>query len=55
MTKQALNSIELFKGNSPSTIEKALSIQNKSVVEELKAHFGAANLKELSVRLSMGR
>lgn len=53
MSQQALNSIELYKGNNPSTIEKALSFQKKSVVDELKAHFGASDNRELAIRLSM--
>ena len=39
MTQQAINSIELYKGNNPGTIEKALKFQKSSVVEELKEHF----------------
>ena len=53
MTQQALNSIELYKGNSPSTIEKALSFQKKSVVDELKAYFSAKDNKELAIKLSI--
>ena len=55
MTQQALNSLELYKGNDPSTIEMALNMQKKSVVDELKAHFGVSDNQELAVRLSIGR
>jgi len=53
MTSQALNSIELYRGNDPRTIERALSIQRKSVVDELMKHYNASNLSELAVRLSI--
>ena len=53
MSQQALNSIQLYRGNNPSTIEKALSFQKKSVVDELKAHFGVSTNRELAIRLSM--
>jgi hypothetical protein len=55
MTQQALNSLALYKGNDPSTIEKALAIQKPSVVSELKEHFGADSNHELAIRLSIGR
>ena len=54
MTQQALNSINLYKGNNPSTIERALAFQKKSIVEELKAHFGARDTQELAIKLSIG-
>lgn len=54
MTQQALNSLELYKGNDPSTIERALAIQRSSVVNELKEHFGVTSNNELALRLSMG-
>ena len=54
MTQQALNSLELYKGNNPGTIEMALSMQKKSVVDELRAHFGASDNRELAIRLSIG-
>ena len=54
MTQQAINSIGLYKGNSPSTIKQALSFQKKSVVEELKNHFHANDLTELAIKLSIG-
>jgi len=52
MTQQAINSINLYKGNNPSTIEQTLSFQKKSVVEELKEHFGASSNHELAIKLS---
>ena len=53
MTQQAINSIELYKGNNPGTIEKALKFQKSSVVEELKEHFHAEDLRDLAIRLSL--
>lgn len=53
MSQQAINSIELYRGGNPSTIEQLLRIQHSSVVDELKQHFGASNLKELSIKLSL--
>lgn len=55
MTQQAINSIELYRGNNPATIQMALRMQRSSVVDELKAHFGASSLGELAIRLSMAR
>lgn len=54
MTQQALNSLELYKDNNPSTIERALAIQKSSVVSELKEHFGVSNIHELALKLSTG-
>ena len=54
MTQQAINSLALYKGNNPSTIEKGLSIQKASVVRELKEHFGVSDIHELAVRLAIG-
>jgi len=54
MTQQAINSLALYKGNNPSTIEKALSFQKSSVVGELKEHFGVSDIHELAVRLAIG-
>ena len=53
MTPQATNSINLYKGGNPSTIEKLLAMQKSSVVNELKEHFGASDNHELAVKLSM--
>ena len=55
MTQQAINSLELYKGNDPSIIERALLIQKGSVVNELKEHFGVDSNHELAIRLSVGR
>ena len=54
MTQQAINSIQLYKGNNPGTIEKALKMQKKSIVDELKQHFNASNLSDLAIKLSIG-
>ena len=54
MTQQAINSIGLYKGNNPATIEMALRMQRSSVVNELMEHFGATSTRELAVRLSIG-
>ena len=54
MTQKAINSLALYKGGNPSSIEQLLRIQDKRVVEELKQHFKVTNLKELAIRLSIG-
>ena len=54
MTKQAQNSLTLYKGQNPSTIRQALSFQNSSIVNELKEYFNAKDLDELSIKLSIG-
>ena len=54
MSQQAKNSLTLYKGGNPATIKQLLRMQSSSVVNELKAHFGAKDLDELAVRLSMG-
>ena len=54
MTDKARNSIDLYRGNNPSTIETALRMQHRRVVEELKEHFCASDIKELAVKLSIG-
>lgn len=53
MTAQAQNSIKLYKGGNPSTIEQLLRIQKNSVVQELKEHFHASTIEELAVKLSI--
>ncbi len=54
MTKQAQNSLNLYRGQNPATIKQALRIQRSSVVEELKEHFNAKDIDELAVKLSIG-
>lgn len=54
MTQQAQNSIALYKGGNPSTIEQLLRIQKNSVVQELKEHFNAPTIEELALKLSIG-
>lgn len=54
MTERARNSMELYRGGNPSTIEQLLRMQNVSVVNELKEHFRVNNLSDLAVRLSLG-
>ncbi len=46
--------MELYKGGNPSTIRQLLSMQSKSVVNELKEHFGLNDLDALAMRLSIG-
>ena len=53
MTKQAQNSINLYKGQNPSTIKQALSFQKNSVVEELKTYFNAKDINDLAIKLSI--
>ena len=54
MTQQAENSLSLYKGGNPSTIEQLLRMQSSTVVNELKEHFGATDLHTLAERLSLG-
>lgn len=54
MTPQAKNSLNLYRGQAISSIKQALSIQKKSVVEELKQYFNTSNIDDLAVRLSIG-
>ena len=54
MSKQAENSLTLYKGGNPSTIEQLLKMQSPSVVNELKEHFNTTSLSELAVKLSRG-
>ena len=53
MTTQAQNSINLYAGENPATIKKALKMQKKSVVSELMKHCNAKDIDELAIKLSM--
>lgn len=53
MTPQAQNSLNLYRGGNPATIEQLLKMQKSSVVEELKEYFKATDLKELAIKLSI--
>ena len=53
MTQQAINSLSLYRGGNPSSIEQLLRIQKSSVVEELKEHFNASDLHDLAIKLSL--
>ncbi len=53
MTQQAKNSINLYKGGDPVKIEMLLHFQSNDVVNELKGHFHASDLKELAIKLSL--
>jgi len=53
MTVQAQNSIALYRGNNPATIQQLLRMQGSSVVDELMQHFGAKDIPELALALSM--
>ena len=55
MSEQAKNSLDLYRGGNPATIENLLRFQKKNVVDELKAHFGTNNLHELAIRCSIGK
>lgn len=55
MTKQAQNSMKLYKGQNPDTINQLLQFQNKAVVKELIDFFKASDLRELSIKLSLGK
>lgn len=53
MTPQAENSLKLYKGGNPATIEALLRMQKTSVVNELKEHFNASDNHDLAIKLSM--
>lgn len=53
MTPQAENSLKLYKGGNPATIETLLGMQKASVVNELREHFNASSNHELAIKLSM--
>ena len=52
MTTQAENSIQLYKGGNPVTIEQLLKFQKQNVVNELKEHFKVKSISELAQKLS---
>ena len=52
MTTQAENSLQLYTGGNPATIEQLLRFQKPSIVNELKAHFGVTSISELVLKLS---
>lgn len=53
MTSQALNSINLYRGNDSEKIKMLLRIQRSSVVDELKSHFNASSIDDLAFKLSI--
>lgn len=53
LSKQAINSMELYRGQNPAKIEMLLRIQYSSVVKELMEHFHAKDIKDLAIRLSL--
>lgn len=52
MTQQAQNSLNLYRGGNPSTIQQLMQIQKQSIVNELMQHFGASSLSDLALKLS---
>ncbi len=54
MTTKAQNSLALYRGGNPTTIEQLLQFQDKGVVNELMQHFKACDLRELALKLSIG-
>lgn len=52
LSKQAENSISLYRGQNPSTIKQLLVFQNKNVVDELLKFFNCTEISTLSVKLS---
>lgn len=54
MTQQAKNCIDLFRGNDPATIKRALKMQRQSIVNELKDHYKANDIDDLAYRLAIG-
>lgn len=53
MSQQAINSINLYKGGNPDIIMQLLKFQKSSIVNELKEHFKAHDLRELAIKLSL--
>lgn len=53
LSKQAENSISLYRGQNPSTIQQLLAFQNKNVVDELLNYFDCKDISTLSVKLSI--
>lgn len=51
LSKQAQNSLQLYKGASISSIVTALGMQKK-VAEELRAHFGVSTNEELARKVA---
>ena len=54
MTQQAINSLNLYRGGNPATIQQLLKMQKSSVVNEFKTHFRVSTIEELAVKLSLG-
>lgn len=54
LSKQAQNSLSLYYGGNPRSIEQLLKIQKSSVVNELMDHFRASSISELAFKLSIG-
>lgn len=54
MTKQAINFINLTKGNDPETILRALGMLQKSVLNELMYELEAKDQYDLAIKLSIG-
>ena len=55
LSNQALNSIELYKGGNPDTIEQLLIRQSSSVVNEIKEYYECKDIKELAIKCSIGK
>jgi hypothetical protein len=53
LSKQAQNSLALYKSQEPSKIKQLLQIQGR-VRDELMKHFGAMDIDELALRCSLG-
>lgn len=54
MTIQAQNSLALYKEQNPLMIKYALSMQEDSIVDELKKYFGVLDIDSLAIKLSIG-
>lgn len=54
LSSQARNCLDLFAGNPPSMIIRALKALSPRVVDELKQHFGSDDLEELAMKISSG-
>lgn len=54
MTIQAQNTQNMCRGASIPSIKNALRMQNSSIVDELKSHYGAKSIDDLALMLSKG-
>jgi len=54
LSRQAKNSIDLYRGGDTTKIAMLLQMQKKSIVDELMQHFKTSSIHELAYKLSIG-